>query len=55
MQRYNRTAGKHPAPVLYTGEYLPFKFSYLPSGPLGPLKFDAADRVKSGNSLFKPL
>ena len=37
------------------GEYLPFKFSFSPRSHSGPLKFDAADGMESGESLFEPL
>ena len=37
------------------GEYLPFKFSFLPRSLSGPLKLDAADGMESGESLFEPL
>ena len=32
------------------GEYLPFKFSFLPRSLSGPLKFDAVYGVDSGAS-----
>ena len=62
MQRYNRTAGKHHAPVLYNewkgygnGWISSLQISFLPRSHSGPLKFDAADGMESCESLFEPL